>query len=129
MAAEAQLDSARGTKPADRHFWGLRSAKPNIRLATRRLSLAALRNADDDRTVDACIGLEALLGEGRDELSHRLALRAATALGTRSSNPFNAQATYDLMKKVYVHRSAVVHGTSGEKSKIITMDGKGRPSF
>lgn len=100
----------------------LRDAATNVRLASRRLSLAALREADDDRTVDACIGLEALLGEGRDELSHRLALRAATVLATRHSHPASGQRVYDLMKKVYSHRSAVVHGTSGDKSRTISID-------
>lgn len=99
----------------------LRTAPPNVRLAARRLSLAALREADDDRTVDACIGLEALLGEGRDELSHRLALRAATALATRPDSPADAQTVYDVMKKVYQHRSAVVHGTPADKSRIIRL--------
>jgi hypothetical protein len=102
-------------------FMALRAAKPNVRLAGRRLSLAALRDEDDDRTIDACIGLEALLGEGRDELSHRLALRAATALGTRPTNAYDAQTTYDVMRKVYSHRSAVVHGTNGDKSRTITL--------
>lgn len=99
----------------------LRTATPNVRLATRRLSLAVLRDADDDRTVDACIGLEALLGGGRDELSYRLSLRAATALGTRPENPADARKIYDVTKKVYSHRSAVVHGTSGDKSRTITL--------
>lgn len=99
----------------------LRTAPANVALAARRLSLAALRDADDDRTVDACIGLEALLGEGRDELSHRLALRAAAALSTRTDDPADPQAVYDLVKKVYAHRSAVVHGTPGDKSRTVKM--------
>jgi hypothetical protein len=99
----------------------LRSADPNIRLASRRLSLAALRDNDDDRTVDACIGLEALLGEGRDELRHRISLRAATALATRPDEPANPDAVYTAMKKVYDHRSAVVHGASGDRSRDIRL--------
>jgi hypothetical protein len=99
----------------------LRAAKPNVRLASRRLSLAALRDVDDDRTVDACIGLEALLGEGRDELRHRISLRAATALATRQHEPANPEAIYTAMKKVYDHRSAVVHGVSGDRSRTITL--------
>jgi len=99
----------------------LRGAASHVRLAARRLSLAALRSADDDRTIDACIGLEALLGDGRDELSHRLALRAATVLASRASGPADAHAVYDLVKKVYSHRSAVVHGTPGERSRRIAL--------
>jgi hypothetical protein len=102
----------------------LRAAPPHIGLAARRLSLAATRPADDDRTVDACIGLEALLSEGRDELSHRLALRAATALGTRSLHRPDPQTIYEAVKKVYAHRSAVVHGTPGDKSRTLTLEGR-----
>jgi hypothetical protein len=97
----------------------LRMAPPNVQLASRRLSMAAMRDTDEDRTVDACIGLEALLGEGHDELSHRLAIRAATALATRPEEPADAQTVYDLVKKVYSHRSAVVHGTQSDKSSTL----------
>jgi Apea-like HEPN len=100
----------------------LRSAPSRIRLASRRLTTATLRIVDDDRTVEACIGIEALLGEGRDELSHRMALRAATALAA-SENPADPHVIYNLVKKVYAHRSAVVHGTEGGKSRQITFKG------
>lgn len=106
----------------------LRDAPHNVQLAARRLSLAAMREFDEDRTVDACIGLEALLGEGRDELSHRLALRAATALATRPKEPADAQTIYDLVKRVYAHRSAVVHGTPGDKSRTLTIGDKKWPA-
>lgn len=102
----------------------LRAAPAHVGLAARRLSLAATRPADDDRTVDACIGLEALLGDGRDELSLRLALRAATALGTRHVDPLDPQTIYAAVKKVYAHRSAVVHGTPGDKSRTMTLEGR-----
>lgn len=100
----------------------LRTAPQRIRLATRRLSTASLRTDDDDRTIDACIGLEALLGEGRDELTHRIALRAATALVT--SGVGDAEVIYGLVKKVYAHRSAVVHGTEAKKTRRIALDNR-----
>jgi hypothetical protein len=102
----------------------LRAASARVVLAARRLSLAVTRSADDDRTIDACIGLEALLGEGRDELSHRLALRAATALATRPANPLNPERIYEVTKKIYAHRSAVVHGTPGDRWQALTLDGE-----
>lgn len=101
----------------------LSQAPSNVKLAARRLVAAGLRDSDDDRTVDACIGLEALLGDGRDELTHRLALRAATALATRVIDPADASAVYGLMKKVYSHRSKVVHGTSGTKTSRFEWNG------
>jgi hypothetical protein len=104
----------------------LRSTSQNVALAARRLSLAALREADEDRTVDACIGLEALLGEGRDELTHRLALRAATALTTSPDRIADPRALYGLVKKVYSHRSDVVHGNVSkvEKSRLLDFEGR-----
>ncbi|OXR42313.1 hypothetical protein B7C42_05512 [Nocardia cerradoensis] len=101
----------------------LRGAPAKVHLAARRLSQAALRDSDDDRIIDACIGLEALLGEGRDELSHRLALRAATALASRRDSAFNPHMIYDLMKKIYNYRSIVVHGSSSVKSQTIDVNG------
>jgi hypothetical protein len=97
----------------------LRAATPRTTLAARRLTAAELRDDPDDRTVDACIGLEALLGEGRDELTHRLSLRAATALSTRPGRPANATEVYDLVKKVYGRRSAVVHGTATDRHRTL----------
>lgn len=99
----------------------MRAAAPNVRLAARRLSQAKLRDSDEDQIVDACIGLEALLGEGRDELTHRLGLRAATALATRSDSPLDSQKIYDLVKRVYAHRSAVVHGTTTTKYRTVNL--------
>ncbi|MER7362641.1 hypothetical protein [Nonomuraea wenchangensis] len=103
----------------------LRNASAKIRLAVKRLSIASLRSDDDDRTVDACIGLEALLSDSRDELTHRLALRAATALSTRADNPADAKRTYGLMRAIYKHRSAVVHGDLPDKHRIVDY-GNGR---
>jgi hypothetical protein len=99
----------------------LRTAPSNVALAARRLSTAVLRTNDDDTTIDACIGLEALLGDGRDELTRRLAQRAAAVLATRPQHPADPEATYELVKKIYAHRSAVVHGTPGDRTRTLTL--------
>lgn len=101
----------------------LTRASPRTRLAVRRLSLTDLRTREDDRTVDACIGIEALVGEGRDELTHRMSLRAATALSARAGTPLDAAEVYQLMKDIYKHRSALVHGSDSEKGRIIEFRG------
>jgi hypothetical protein len=62
----------------------------------------------EDVLLDACIGIEALLGEQHDELVHRMGLRAATALAPHT---MEAARAYDVLKKVYNHRSKIVHGT------------------
>lgn len=57
------------------------------RLAARQLSAASIRDTPDDQLVDACIGLEALLGQEGAELSYRIALRAAALLSSRANDP------------------------------------------
>ena len=59
----------------------LKEANPQTLLAMRRLSLALVRDAPDDQLIDACIGLEALLGQVDAELSYRIALRASASAG------------------------------------------------
>lgn len=85
-------------------------------LAARRLFQSSLRELDDDIVIDACIGIEALLGEQHDELVHRMALRAATALAA----DWSPAAAYDTLKKVYAYRSKIVHGgeTKGSAIKV-----------
>jgi hypothetical protein len=99
-------------------FQRLRNAKPKVKLAARRLLTARTRPSDEDKIIDACIGLEALLGEGRDELTHRMALRAAAVLATRETRQMKAAVTYKLTKVVYDYRSSIVHGgVDGKKAK------------
>jgi hypothetical protein len=66
-----------------------------------------------DSAVDACIGIEALVGEEYDELVHRMALRAATALAPNA----DPHAIYKAVKSAYDYRSAIVHGTEPSKKK------------
>jgi len=96
---------------------GLSTSDGNVQLAARRLSQARLRNDEDDRIIDACIGLEALLSKDRDELSHRLSLRAAAALSSHPTEPWRASVVYAAMKRIYEHRSTVVHGGSVKPAK------------
>jgi hypothetical protein len=98
-------------------FRALSVAEPQVRLASRRLSQARLRNNEDDQIVDACIGLEALLSSGRDELSHRLSLRAAAALASHPTTPWRAGLVYAAMRRVYEHRSTVAHGGEVKPAK------------
>jgi hypothetical protein len=65
--------------------------------------------------------LQALLRDGRDELSHRLALRAAVALSTCPENPWGAKPIDDLVRAVYRHRSAVVHGDVADRYRTVSV--------
>ena len=48
-----------------------------LAIAVRRLNLMAMRTADEDCVLDITIGLEALLHDGNQEMTHKIALRAA----------------------------------------------------
>ncbi|NUU19047.1 hypothetical protein HP550_17500 [Cellulomonas humilata] len=93
----------------------LTSASHTTRLAARRLSTALVRDAPDDQLVDACIGLEALLGQKGAELSYRIALRAAVLLSSRSTDPLPAELVFRMARTVYARRSDLVHGSVSEK--------------
>ncbi|PZF86031.1 hypothetical protein C1I92_02230 [Jiangella anatolica] len=100
-----------------RLFAGLSDAPPNVGLAARRMIRAVLRTDDEDKTLDATIGIEALMlgNRDRDELTHRMAQRAAAVL---SSDGYKPAEIYRLIKKVYEHRSAIVHGRASKRSEI-----------
>ena len=90
----------------------LKKASASVMLAARRLSQTQLRASQDDITIDSCIGLEALLSKDTAELTHRLSLRAAALLASRTEDAWSAHAVYGLVRSVYKHRSAIVHGTN-----------------
>lgn len=96
-------------------FDGLHTTTPRAQLAARRLRQSSMREHRDDIVIDACIGIEALVGEEHDELVHRMSLRAAIAL---SKSGHKAQTTYEVLKKVYTHRSKIVHGTEPKHATI-----------
>jgi hypothetical protein len=100
-----------------------RNAGKARRLALRRLSLADLRGDDDDKLVDACIGIEALLSNDSIEIAHKIATRGATALATRSSKPIDAQKAFRMFKTVYARRSDLVHGTGKDNKAVFELNG------
>lgn len=99
-----------------RLYAALTSAGANVQLAARRAMRAVLRDDDEDKTLDAAIGIEALLlsDSARDELTHRMAQRAAAAL----AGQYDPGSIYSLLKKVYEHRSKIVHGQTRRQSTI-----------
>lgn len=98
-----------------RMYKALAGAEENVRVAARRALSTVLRSDDEDATLDAAIGLECLLGGGdKTEITHRIAQRAAAALATEDWNP---DVVYACVKKVYAHRSAIVHGAKEKERK------------
>lgn len=97
----------------------LKTSSAQAKLASRRLSMALLRDAPDDQLIDACIGLEALLGQKGAEISYRVAVRACALLATKGTEPRDPELTFKLARKVYDRRSELVHGsTSGKHANV-----------
>lgn len=80
-----------------------------------RLNLARRRLTPEDKAMDGCICLEALLsGDGSGDLTHRLSVRTALLLG-RSLD--ERQKIADQVKRFYNFRSRVVHGGASKSGK------------
>jgi hypothetical protein len=90
-------------------FTALTGTESSVLLAAKRLSRAMLSADEDDVVLDACIGIEALLGDSKTELVHRMSLRCAAALAGPDADPTTI---YQLCKKVYEHRSTVAQGAT-----------------
>ena len=105
-----------------------RNADKATGLALRRLSLAGLRDHDDDTLVDACIGIEALLSDESADLTYKIAIRGAAALGPRWASPLEPQKTFAMLKHVYARRSELVHGTGKDKKASYDLDGDKIPT-
>lgn len=95
-------------------FQRLQDAASKVRLASRRVVRAALRDDAEDAFLDAMIGVEALLGRERNEITYRLALRAATVLARQ----WGAGEVSALVTFLYGQRSAIVHGAGRVKESV-----------
>jgi hypothetical protein len=102
--------SAKTVLSAGKVFEGICSAGESVSLAGRRLSQAMLRPDETDAVVDACIGLEALLGDDSPvEMTHKVALRVA-AMHTLLKPDIEPVGVFRMVKKLYTYRSKLVHG-------------------
>jgi hypothetical protein len=99
------------------------TSNAQAQLASRRLSMALLRDTPDDQLLDACIGLEALLGQKGAEISYRVSVRAAALLASKANESRSPELTFKLARKVYDRRSELVHGsTSGKHATVQPQD-------
>jgi hypothetical protein len=95
----------------------LAAAPSKLQLGARRYLGAGLREVEEDAAIDLCIGLEATLGdESPTEITHKLALRTAAVLGAEGDDPATV---FGDVRAMYRHRSAIVHGTAPEKTRLI----------
>lgn len=115
----------------------LGAAAPRVRLASRRLSQSALRADTTDRLLDACIGIEAVIGGGeKTEITHRLAQRVGVALATSrtaagkklSLGSTDLERVYSMMKSIYSDRSKIAHGAT-HMPKTLNLRGESVPTY
>lgn len=90
-------------------FTTLAGAPHEVQLAARRLLSAACRPDPIDAVVDACIGIEALVGDAEsNEITYKLALRTSAVLAhALGADP---KLFFTTVKNLYVRRSKIVHG-------------------
>lgn len=94
-------------------------------LALRRLNSASVRKNEEDSILDITIALESLLtNDSTSEITYRLAVRAAQLCKLSKFKNYDPMQVFDLCKKIYSYRSAVVHGDLKkiEKSKKIILN-------
>jgi hypothetical protein len=73
-----------------------------------RLNLSALRTTDEDGVIDAMIAMEALLSDGTQEMTHKVAMRLAALY--KMIDPARSEQVFREMKRIYTFRSKIVHG-------------------
>jgi hypothetical protein len=102
-----------------------------LTLASRRLNLCLIREAEEDSILDATIAMEALLSDDeRQEMTHKLALRMAALSGLSTEIKKTPVEVYHDIKHIYSFRSAVVHGSTklSAKREIVVGDGEKVPT-
>ena len=106
--------------------YSARSNSKELALAAARLLSAERRSDDADRIVDLCVGLEALLSDSQGETTYKIAIRAAAMLAKAGMT--KPSGFIGPMKKIYAHRSSVVHGRAGTTTAAVEIDGRTIPT-
>jgi len=104
-----------------RHAFGTSHSR-KVRLAMHRLNLSAMRTTEEDGVIDAMIAMEALLSDGPQEMTHKIAMRVAALY--KIFDPERSEQVFKEMKRIYLFRSKIVHGDSDlDKFREIDRDG------
>jgi len=101
-----------------------RLEKNQFTLAVKRLNSAITRKNEEDSILDITIVLESLLAnDSNSEITYRLATRAAHICQIEPFNNYSSKHVFELCKKIYNYRSAIVHGNFKkiERSRKIKM--------
>ncbi len=105
-------------------FQLLNESKSNsMNIAIKRLTMAYLREEEQDSIIDLIIGIEALVTkEDHNEITHKVSIRTALILSTLPRYPYSITKTFSIMKKLYGFRSKVVHGANiSDKQRVIEL--------
>jgi Apea-like HEPN len=73
-----------------------------VRLAMHRLNLSATRATDEDGVIDAMIAMEALLSDGAQEMTHKVAMRLGGLY--KVTDHSRAEKAFVEMKRIYKFR-------------------------
>lgn len=103
----AEMESIKDLIDGFRSVYSSKHAQ-KVRLAMHRLNLSVLRATDDDGIIDSMIAVEALLSDGTQEMTHKIALRLAALY--KLVDPSRATQVFSEMTTVYKCRSKIVHG-------------------
>jgi hypothetical protein len=104
----------------------LNAQENSISLSLKRLNRCLVRDEEEDVVLDATIALEALLSDdGKQEMTHKLAMRVGALARLDTSFGRNANQAFTDIKKIYGYRSAIVHGSKDiGKNNMIKIDEK-----
>jgi hypothetical protein len=95
--------------------WAVSAERDGIEIALGRFNRAYENTGWLDRIADLTIAIEALVSPAdRDELRHRVALRAAHLLGSGGSS---SAAVYQCVRDMYDARSDIVHGKGPDEKR------------
>jgi hypothetical protein len=99
-----------------------------VRLAMHRLNLSSMRTTDEDGVIDSMIAMEALLSDGTQEMTHKVAMRLAALY--KIVNPTRAERAFKEIKDIYTFRSKIVHGDANlKKHREINREGTRIPAI
>ncbi|MDH4472933.1 MAG: HEPN domain-containing protein [Fluviicola sp.] len=94
----------------------------NKSFAIKKLNSASIRKSDEDTILDITSALESLLtNDSKTEITYRLSIRAAQICKISKFKDLNARQVFELCKKLYDYRSAVIHGDTKRINKTKTI--------
>lgn len=97
----------------------LKAKENSIDLALKRLNRCLIRDNEEDAVLDATIALEALLSDGNQEMTHKLALRVGALSKLDTISDREPSKAFSDIKNIYNYRSAIVHGSKNTEQKRI----------